>query len=420
MLTATAGPDQHVALALVEVEGLAALNAALGHHHVDRLLVEVARTLDSAGPGADVVARIGGNEFAVLSRPAATAHEAVERARAVAGSIAHPLDVDGHAVEVVSHLGVAVAPEHGQDPRSLLRSADAALQHSKADVLPFSVYDPTEERSSLRRIGLLTQLRQGLANHDLELRFQPLVELRTGRVTKVEALLRWQREDGGARLPLELLELAEQSGLIQPLTRWVLGEAARVAGRLGRPGERTVVSANLSLRNLYDDELLSFLELLLASGELPADLVEVEINEVELTDDPVRAQQIVSRLARMGLRVVVDNFGTGYTSMTTMANLAVAGVKIDRSFISTLSSVPADLAVVRSTIDVAHTMGLTVTAEGVADADTLAQLVDMGCDHAQGFHLSGPVTFEELPSRVTELEDALRPWLGSTSPIRLS
>lgn len=417
LLSADCGPDHHVALVLVEVDGLAELNAARGHHHVDRLLVEVGRALGGIVPAPDLVARIGGNEFAVLTPAASTAEEALEQARAVSASLNGPFEVEGDVAEIVSFVGAAVAPRDGDDPRTLLRSADAAVQVARADAQPFRPYDPAEERSSLRRIGLLTQLRRGLADQDLELRFQPVVDLRTGRVDHVEALLRWQREDGGARLPVELLELAEQSGLVQPLTRWVLGEAARVAGRLSAPGSTTVVSANLSMRNLGDAELLSFLELLLASGELPAGLVEVEITETELADDPIRARQIIDRLSRMGLRVVVDNFGTGYTALPTMAELAITGVKIDRSFISTLSSVPADLAVVRSTVEVAHDLGLTVTAEGVADADTLALLAEMGCDRAQGFHLSGPVTLEALPGRVVELEEALRPWVGSRAEI---
>jgi diguanylate cyclase (GGDEF)-like protein len=413
-LTAGSGPGHHVALALVEIDALAELNATLGHHRVDRLLAEVARVLTrGAGGVADLVARVEGNQFAVLGRPLPSAQEALDAVRRAASLLDGPVELDGHAVHLVTHLGVAVAPEHGPDPGSLRRSAEAALHLARAEALPLSVYNPDAERASAQRLGLLAELRRGLAHHDLELRFQPVVELRTGRVTRVEALLRWQREDGSARVPLELLELAERSGLVQPLTRWILGEAARAAARLARPGEPTVVSANLPLRNLADAELMSFLELLLSSGELPAELVEVEISEVELGDDPVRARRVVDRLREMGLRVVIDDFGSSYTPMSTVGDLGVAGVKIDRSFVSTLATVPADLAVVRSTVEVAHSLGLSVTADGVADDTTLALLAEMGCDHAQGRHLSGPVTFEELPGRVAELEEALRPWIGS-------
>ena len=406
--------DTFVSLLLIDVEGLREVNSRYGHHIGDQLLVELGRRLVREIPGCEIVSRIGGDEFAILTLPSSTVEEATGRARAVQESLDRPIDLDGDAHSMTVRIGVAVAPLHGDDPRTLMRSADSALQQARADARPLAVYDPGAERTSIRRLGLLTELRQGLANQELELRYQPLVELRTGRVTKVEALLRWQREDGGARLPVEFLELAEQSGLIQPLTRWVLGEAARTAGRLSRPEGNTIVSANLSLRNLYDAELLSFLDLLATSGELQTDLVEIEISETELMDDPIRAQDVVAHLAALGLRVVVDDFGTGYTSLSTMSGLAVSGLKIDRGFITTLSSVPSDAAVVRSTIDLAHQLDLTVTAEGVADAATLALLTEMGCDFAQGFHLSEPVSFDTLPRRVSELEHALQGWVGSS------
>jgi diguanylate cyclase (GGDEF)-like protein len=416
VVTSSLPVGQYVALMLIDIEGLRDINRRYGHHVGDQLLVELGRRLVREIPGCEMVARIGGDEFAVLSLPHAVPEEALGRARAVQEALDRPLDLQGNAQSLRATIGAALAPLHGDDPRTLMRCADGALQQARADADPLAVYDPVEERTSIRRLGLLTQLRQGLANQELELRYQPMVELRTGRVTKVEALLRWQREDGGAHMPVEFLELAEQSGLIQPLTRWVLGEAARTAGRLGRDGERTVVSANLSLRNLYDAELLAFLDLLAASGELPADLVEIEISETELMDDPGRAQDVIAHLAGLGLRVVVDDFGTGYTSLSTMSSLAVTGLKIDRGFITTLSSVPSDAAVVRSTIELAHELGLAVTAEGVADADTLAMLTEMGCDFAQGFHLSEPVSLETLPRRVAELESAMSGWVGS-SPV---
>lgn len=406
--------ERYVALMLIDVDGLREINGRYGHHVGDQLLIELARRLVREIPGCEMVARIGGDEFAVLTLPHATAEDALGRARAVEDALDRAVDLDGDAQALRCTIGVALAPTHGQDPRTLTRSADSALQRARADADSVAFYDPVEERSSIRRVGLLSELRQGLANHELELRYQPLIELRTGRVTKVEALLRWQRDDGGARMPVEFLELAEQSGLIQPLTRWVLGEAARTAQRLGQGGETTSVSANLSLRNLYDTELLAFLDLLAASGELEPDLVEIEISETELMDDPVRSQDVIAHLAGLGLRVIIDDFGTGYTSMSTMGGLAVSGLKIDRGFITTLSSVPADATVVRSTIDLAHDLGLSVAAEGVADAATLALLAEMGCDLAQGFHLSEPVSLDNLPRRVTELEGAVRGWIGTT------
>jgi diguanylate cyclase (GGDEF)-like protein len=387
-------------LLVIDVAGLHDVNAAHGHQVGDQLLVELARRLSTASLAEEVIARTGGDEFALLTRPAPH-HGAVEaRAEAVRRHLDEPVDVGGHLLEPRVAVGTAIAPHDGRDTRSLLRTADAALRGTEETFPVMRVQELVPPNS----VGLLTELRRGLANDELELRYQPVVELRSGRVTKVEASLRFQRIDGGTRLPVELLELAERSGLVQPLTRWVLGEAGRTATSLGG----VTVGANLSLRNLGDAEFLSFLELLATSGELQPALVEVEIAETELMDDPVRGREVVTRLSELGLRVVVDEFGSGYASVSSLAELGVRGIKVDRSFISTLPAVPADVNVVRSAVTSAHEHGLTVAAEGVTDGQTLALLTELGCDLAQGVHLSEPVTIEDLAGRVAELESALR------------
>src|SRR5690606_4926559 len=198
------------------------------------------------------------------------------------------------------------------------------------------------ERTTMRRVGLLTELRRGLANQELELRYQPVVDLRTGRVTKVEALLHRQRVAHGAHLSAELLELAERSGLVEPLTRWVIGESARAAERIGRDRDAITVSTNLSMRSLREDSLLSFLDLLLASGELPAGVLEVELAESDLTEDLDRARTVIEHLRGLGLGVVVDDFGTGFMSIDALKSLPVTGIKIDRGYTTAIASVPTD------------------------------------------------------------------------------
>jgi diguanylate cyclase (GGDEF)-like protein len=385
---------------VIDVAGLHDVNAAHGHPVGDQLLVEVARRLSQTSMAEEIVARTGGDEFALLTRPAPHSGAVEARADAVRRILDEPVDVGGHLLEPRITVGTAVAPRDGCDTRSLLRTADAALHDSREPVAVMRV----QELVPPDGVGLLTELRRGLANDELELRYQPVVELRSGRVTKVEASLRFQRTDGGTRLPVELLELAERSGLVQPLTRWVLGEAGRTAASLGG----TTVAANLSLRNLGDTEFLSFLDLLARSGELQPSLVEVEIAETELMDDPVRGRDVVTRLAELGLAVIVDEFGSGYASVSSLAELGVRGIKVDRSFISTLPSVPADVNVVRSAVTAAHEHGLSVAAEGVTDGPTLTLLTELGCDLAQGVHLSEPVPVDDLARRVAELESALR------------
>jgi diguanylate cyclase (GGDEF)-like protein len=413
LLTSELTAGQFVALVLVDIDGITELNDAHGHQHGDQFLTELGQRLVRNVVGAELVARTGGGEFAVLTRPASTQAETMDRARSVQEALDAPLDVNGHLVEIGFHVGVAVAPSHGEDPRTLMRAAEAALQRARTSTEQVGVFDPSGDAAADRNEGLITRLRRGLADQELELRFQPLIELRTGRVAKVEALLRWQRADGRGHLPTELLELAEQSGLIQPLARWVFGEAARAASSVPASGDPVRVCTNLPLRNLADSELLGFLDLLVTSGELDPTLVEIEIAETDLTDDPVRAQQVIARLSALGMRVVLDGFGTGYTSTKTLESLAVRGIKIDRSFITTLAAVPADVAAVRATVELAHELGLSVGAEGVADGATLDLLAEIGCDYVQGFHISGPVTLDALPARAVELEQALSSWAGT-------
>lgn len=403
-----------VALIVIDIDRLRDINNSHGLNLGDQLLVDIGRRLVRDVRGTSIVSRLGGDEFAVLTLPCASEGEAIERAAAVAAALARPFDVAGHIIECAVSIGVALAPSHGDDWRTLLRNAHTALQADKQSNSGFTVFRRTEESSSIRRLALLSELRQGLANKNLELRYQPLIDLRSGRVTKIEAVLRWQNDEDSARMPMEFLEMAEQSGLIQPLTRWILGETARTATMLADSATPLVVTTNLSLRNLFDPDLVTFVELLLRSGELRPELVELEVSETELMDDPARSHEVLTRLAGSGLQFVVDDFGTGYTSLSTMQHLPVIGLKIDRSYVASVATNPADAAIVRSTIELSHQLGLHVSADGVPDAATLARLAEFGCDMAQGFHLSEPVSLDLLPARIAELESAVRGWIGST------
>ena len=417
-----------VALILIDVDKLREVNESFGLNFGDQLLVDLGRRLVQEVRGAAIVSRLGGGQFAVLTLPCSTEAEALERASAASNSLSRPFDISGHIIHCEASLGVALAPGDADDWRMMLRNASLALQEHKKRSLDqqnssdYCVFRRTAEPSSIRRLALLSELRQGLANNALELRYLPQIDLHTGRVTKVEAVLHWERPESSAKMPADFLEMAEQSGLIQPLTRWILAEAARTATTLlGRAGPDSsghvsplIVTTNLSFRNLFDPDLFSFVQMLIRSGELLPNLVEVEVSETELMDNPTRSQEVLLQLSELGLRFVVDDFGTGYTSLATMQHLPVVGLKIDRSYVSTISSVPADAAIVRSTIDLSHELGLSVCADGVGDAATLSRLAEFGCDTAQGVHLSGPVSMELLPTRIAELESAVRGWIGST------
>lgn len=412
VLTSELVADQHVALILVDVDGLSELNRDLGHQHGDRFVVEVANRLVRNVVGAELVARVGSSDFAVITRPAATQAETMERARSVSESLDGPLDVDGHLTVIESHIGIAVAPVHGADARTLLQAAESALQQARRTDDTVGVYEATSEPADPPAEGLITRLRRGLADQELELRYQPIVEVRSGRVAKVEAVLRWQHAEGRGQAT-DLLELAERSGLMQELTRWVFGEAARAAVAMPVAADPVRVCVNLPLVPLAESQLLRFVDLMVTAGELDPALIEIELSEADLTDDPVRAQQVVNRVSSLGIRVVIDGFGTGYTSASTLEHLQVRGIKIDRSYISTLAAVPADLVAVRATVELAHELGLSVGAEGVADGASLDLLAEVGCDYVQGFHISGPVTLDGLAGRSEELERALQGWAGT-------
>ena len=313
--SAVAGPPRRASRYRAHAR-LRELNEHLGLHLGDQLLVEIGRRLVREVRGAAVVSRLGGDEFAVLTLKCTSVGEARERAAAVREVLSRPFDVNGELVECRTDIGVALAPAHAEDGRGLLRAAQDALDVAKRDGSGYAVYEPSGRRRSAA--SLLAELRQGLANQDLELHYQPVVDLRTGRVAKVEAVLRWQADSAPSRLPLEFLELAEQSGLIRPLTRWVVGEVARAARHLAELSSPLVVAADLSASNLLDTEVEAFLTHLIGSGELPVDLVEVELAETELMDDPGRSEEAIARLHGAGLRFVVDEFGTGYTSLSTM------------------------------------------------------------------------------------------------------
>lgn len=413
LVAAGLGGGEHLAVVLVDVDGLEQFNRTDGRHVGDQVLVELGRRLGDEVAGIDLVARIGGSEFAVLTDADVSPSMVSERVRAVQEAMDRPIDLEGDLRSVHCTIGAAIAPDHGQDPGTLLRAADGALRQARADADVLAVFDPAEERSVTRRTGLLVELRRGLANQELELRYQPVVDLRSGRVTKVEAILRWQRSVDGPQRSVELLELAERSGLIEPLTRWILGESARAAARIGRDHDSMVVSTDLSMHHLRRDEMLSFVDLLVSSGELAPGAVEVELSEPELASDPVRATEVIGHLHDLGIRVAVDDFGTGSMSEATTASMPVSSLKIDRGHTSALSSVSAEADAIASTIELAHGLGLSVTALGVADDTALMRLAAMGCDHAQGLHLSEPVRFEDLPRRVAELEAAMGTWVAT-------
>ncbi len=364
----------------------------------DRLVSAVAERVASSAPRSVLVARTGPQRIAVLVEELAAREELTSLTQTITAALAIPFDLNGDAVSVQAVVGAAAAASTRAQGR-LLAAAEDAARRAMAQHVPWLVAEDEDQRPS----GLFHDVRVGVGSGQMELRYQPVLDLRTGMPTKVAALLRWADPEWGSE---SSLELAERSGIPDVLPRWVVGEATGASRWLHDSGFDQVVAINLGATTAVE-ELEGLVALLAADGQHTHGRLEVEVPEAVLTEDPMGGAQMVERLHQMGMRVSIDDFGAGYTSLRTISELGVDGLKIDRSFISTIGSIPADAAVVRSTIEFCHEIGVEVTAIGVNDTATLDTLAEMGCDLVQGSEVCEPVGLAELPTRVADIRRSL-------------
>jgi len=384
------------ALLLLDLDRFKEVNDTLGHHHGDLLLQQVAERLQGSMRDSDTVARLGGDEFAVLLPKVASVQDAAGVADKLSAAIEAPFTVDGLTLDVEASIGVAAYPDHGASANELLQRADVAMYAAKAAHLSYVVYDPALDRHSPRRLGLLGQLRRALAAGELVVHYQPKAEVRSGRIIGVEALVRWQHPEYGLLGPGEFVPLAETTGLIRPLTSYVLEAALCQCRGWLDAGRDLSVAVNLSTRCLLDlalpDQIIGLLE---DTAVAPERLV-LEITESSIMTDPARALEILNRLHALGVQLAIDDFGTGYSSMAYLKSLPVQELKVDRSFVQHLRDNQSDAVIVRSTVDLGHNLGLRVVAEGVEDEATLGELASLGCDSVQGYYLAKPMPEAEL------------------------
>ncbi|QGG95927.1 putative bifunctional diguanylate cyclase/phosphodiesterase [Actinomarinicola tropica] len=385
-----------IAIMIMDLNHFKEVNDTLGHHSGDVLLSEVAQRLRDALREADTVARLGGDEFAILLTTNATRSGAIAVAEKIGRLVERPVDVDGVSIQVSASIGIAFFPEHADDADGLARRADVAMYVAKRTSSTFAVYAPEDDRSSIRRLTLLGELRQAITQDQLVLHHQPTVELSTGHVLRTEALLRWKHPTHGLMPPGEFMELAEMSGVVQPLTRWVLRQSVRQVKQLSVDGQFLHVAVNVSARNLYEPDLVDWIVGLLEEERFPGERLTLEITESLLMDDPLLALGVLRRLKAFGISLSIDDFGTGYSSLSYLRDLPIDEIKIDQSFVGAMSLPGGDDTIVRSVIDLGHNLGLAVVAEGVEDWETLERLVELGCDRAQGFLLSQPLPADEL------------------------
>jgi EAL domain-containing protein (putative c-di-GMP-specific phosphodiesterase class I) len=307
-----------------------------------------------------------------------------------------PALIDGSPLDIEVSMGVAVYPQHGEDPTVLLSRADVAMRMAKSEVNGFCIYESGHDPYNRRRLSLLGELRHAIAQNELVLYYQPQVDIASGKIMGVEALVRWPRTTGEMISPVEFIPLAEQTGLIRPLTLWVLEQAVRQCGRWRASGLDIKVSVNLSARNLLDPSLPDMLAAMLVTCQVSADCLMLEVTESAVMLQPERALQILTRLHEMGASLSVDDFGTGYSSLAYLTKLPVCEMKIDQSFVFGMVENENDEIIVRSTIDLAHNLGLKVVAEGVEDPETLQLLATLGCDTAQGYLFARPMPPEDF------------------------
>jgi diguanylate cyclase len=403
-------PGSRFALMLLDLDRFKTVNDALGHEVGDRLLVALGdRLQEVAGPG-DLVARLGGDEFALVAKRIADPAAARELALRIERALSAPVVLDGLPLDVGSSIGIALFPDHGSDFATLLRHADVAMYAAKHNGDGHAVYAPETDHNSPQRLSLVADLRTGLSRPDsggLALFYQPQVEIATGAVVGVEALLRWQHPLRGSVGPDELIRAAEPSPVMRLLTRWVIEQAVIQLAKWSAAGLKLRVAVNVSVRDLHSGEIVDEIEATLARYGVPPGQLQLEITESALMADPRQVLATLTRLNMLGVSIALDDFGTGYSSMQHLRRLPLTEIKIDRSFVLGMAEDSDDYAIVRSMIELAGALGLRVVAEGVEDERAWRLLHGAGCEAAQGWFYSRPLPADEVTN-----------WLARSAPPR--
>lgn len=394
--TGGAVPPNPLAVLTLDLDRFKHVNDVLGYSFGDRLLQAVAERLRQQVPSPDnMVARLGGNEFAVLLRgaDAATAHATALR---ITQSFEEPLAFEDQTVDLSAGIGIACWPGDADDADTLLSRSEIAMYAAKRRLSGAQQYDASFDSASAQTLSLLTELRHAVEHHELRLYLQPKVPLHGQPGRAAEALVRWQHPQRGLVPPMQFIPFAEQTGFVRQLTLWIFEEVARLLADPRTQGLALRVSVNLSTRDLLDPELSTRLADILVRHGVPASAFCLEITESAIMDDPQRAEAMLNRLSEQGFKLSIDDFGTGYSSLAYLKRLPVHELKIDKSFVMGMETGEDDAMIVRSTIDLAHNLGLTVVAEGVETAAILERLRILACDEAQGYHIARPLPVDDF------------------------
>ena len=404
----TSGVDEprRVSVLIIDLDRFKEVNDVLGHASGDQLLARLGPVMATAMRSSDLLARLGGDEFAAVL-PDADVTEARSVARRLTALLHETFEVDGIDLTVEASIGIATSVVRtGEDISTLMRHADIAMYAAKRSRSGYAVYSENQNTASLERLTLLAELRQGIDEGQIVVHYQPKVAIGSGQLVGVEALARWMHPERGLLAPAAFIDAAESTGLIVPLTLNVVEQALAQVARWWAAGATFPVAVNLSPRSLAETDLTAQILNLLETHGLPPQALELEITENTLAYDPERAIATLYDLHDAGIRISIDDFGTGYSSMSRLRSLPVSELKVDRTFVMGMLTDHGDEVLVRSVVDLAHNLGLTVVAEGVENEATLTALRSAGCDSAQGYHLARP-----MPA------DAMSEWLADEAAV---
>jgi diguanylate cyclase (GGDEF)-like protein len=394
-----------LAVLQVRIDRFTQVNEALGHATGEDVLRHVAARLAQRVEALATVARVADDGFAI-ALPGARAEEARLAARAVLDALRDPLEHELQPIDVAASIGVALFPDHGDDAESLLHCADVAVNAAQRAHVAIAFYEPQHEVARREHLSLIGELRRAVAESQLRAFYQPKIDLRSGRAVGAEALVRWRHPERGLLSPGHFMPFAEQTGYVRVLTRWMLAVTLRQCGLWAEAGRPLSVAVNISTRDLGWPELPAFIAEQLRAHAVPPQLVCLEVTEGVFMDDPEYALSAMHALRDLGVRLAIDDFGTGFSSLAYMKRMPVQELKLDAAFIKGMASSSKDEAIVRSTIQLAHSLGLQTVAEGVEDADTLGRLRDLGCDQAQGYFVARPMRRAALESWVRQRDAA--------------